>query len=176
MKIKLNYLSVLVVFLLLQFGSEEKPVNEDFGDEINQSKQITKKPVRYFSSLSDKVMISVTEQTIYTNNPVTTLTYYAVDNSNKSVQFRENDRAFVRILGITRLFTNNVEIFHPQKPDGSKDYALFSGDITFPREGIYLVKVCLGKSINLDSEGNKVWPFGCFEDQTSAQVNVYEKN
>ena len=96
--------------------------------------------------------------------------YFAVDGTNKPVHFNKGDKLFVRVLGITKLYTENKEIFHPGEDD-----TIFSGDITFPGEGVYLVKACLGPSMNLDEEGNKVWPFGCFEDTTSVQINVYKK-
>jgi hypothetical protein len=128
-------------------------------------------PVKAFSSATDKITMSVGSQTLYTDNPTTTLTYSATDSSNRLVSFAASDRAFVRILGISHVFTENTEIFHP-----GSDNTIFTGDITLPTPGVYLVKVCLGPSINLDAEGNMIWPFGCFEDQSSVQINVYENS
>ena len=174
MKIGYKILAILailailfVVIFLIDSNKEEKAEPELKSQEIVES-------IRYFSPGSYKIMIDVGTQNIYTDNPTTTLTYYAVDNSNKPVHFRDSDRAFVRILGVTRLFASNNEIFHPVS-NGSKDSTLFLGNISISEPGTYLVKVCLGKSINLDSEGTMIWPFGCFEDQTSVQMNVYEK-
>ena len=163
---------LLIVAFLIYFDTKEDKVEVKPQENLSQE-ALPSPPIKYFSPGSDKIMIGVGTQTLYIDNP-TTLTYYAVDSSNKPVHFREGDRAFVRILGITKLFTNNTEIFHPES-NSSKDYTLFSGNISIPDSGTYLVKVCLGKSINLNIEGTMVWPFGCFEDQTSVQINIYEK-
>ena len=136
--------------------------------------QLSPPAVRYFSSSSDKVAINVKNQTIYTTNPTTIITYSALDSSSNRVNFADSDRAFVRILGITKLYTQNTEILHPTS-NGVKDSTIFSGNITLPEQGTYLVKICLGSSINLNSEGVMVWPFGCFEDDTSVQIKVYKK-
>ena len=162
----LAILSIVIFLIYFSIGNKAEASQENLPQE-------TSEPTRYFSPGSDKIIIGVGTQTLYTNNP-TTLTYYAIDSSNKPVHFREGDRAFVRILGITKLFINNTEIFHPES-NGSKNYTLFSGNISISDVGTYLVKVCLGRSINLNTEGRMVWPFGCFEDQTSVQMNIYEK-
>ena len=77
----------------------------------------------------------------------------------------------MRILGITRLININSEVLHPEV-NGAKDYSVFKGDIKIPEAGTYVIKVCLGPSINLGSQGEIVWPFGCYEDQTSVQMKV----
>ena len=174
-------LVLLIVSLVLQLGAQNNK-SADTATQENEQKEAPSPiqppptPTRYFSSSSDKVVINVGNRTLYTNNPSTTIDYHAIDSSNRYVTFRSGDRAFVRILGITREFSNNIEIFHPKiSGSDSKNSTIFSGNITFPEAGVYLVKVCLGPKINLDEAGNNVWPFGCFEDQTSVQVNVYEK-
>lgn len=164
----LAILSIVIFLIYFNKGEKVESVTEA---EVKLQENL---PQEIFSPGLYKIMIDVGTQNLYTDNPETTLTYYAVDNLNKPVHFRGGDRAFVRILGVTRLFASNTEIFHPGS-DGSKDYTLFLGNISIPYPGTYLVKVCLGKSINLDSEGTMVWPFGCFEDQTSVQMNVYER-
>lgn len=179
-KIALVFGVVLLVVVLVHFDVVKFNVgNSESVDAVSSPVQTappsSPKPapapsVRYFSSASDKVVLSVTNQTVYTDNLKTQFNYSAVDSSGKNVHFRSGDKVFVRILGITRLYNDNVEIFHPDSDD-----TIFSGNITFPGEGVYLVKACLGPSINLDSTGAKVWPFGCFEDTTSVQMNVYEK-
>ena len=105
--------------------------------------------------------------------PTTTLTYYAVDFAGGLLSFASGDRAFVRILGVTHEYTQNTEIFHPLKLNGEIDDRIFTGNITIKEPGIYLIKICLGKSINLDAKGNMIWPFGCFEDSTSEEIEVY---
>lgn len=129
--------------------------------------------VEYFSSSADKIILKTGTQTLYTNNPTTTISYSAVDKSGNRVHFKSSDRAFVRILGITSVFTNNTEIFHP-KSNGTENDTVFSGKISISQPGVYLVKVCLGPKINLNSDGVMVWPFGCYEDTTSVQMNVYQ--
>lgn len=144
-------------------------------ESIVQNTQEITPPVRYFSPGSDNIIISTDSQTLYTNNPETVLTYRAMDNSGNVIHFREGDRAFVRILGVTGFFNNNTEIFHPEL-NGSKDYTLFSGNIrVFSEPGTYLIKVCLGNNINLNSEGVMVWPWGCFEGPASVEIKVYKK-
>ncbi|HUW43499.1 MAG TPA: hypothetical protein VMV95_00875 [Bacillota bacterium] len=170
-KVALFLIILLIIIFLIYFNKDKTE------EELNQqedSSQGVLEPTRYFSPGSDKIMIEVGTQNLYTDTPATTLTYYALDSSNNPVYFRESDRAFVRILGITSLFTNNTEIFHPES-NGSKDYTLFLDKISISEPGTYLVKVCLGRSINLNSEGTLVWPFGCFEDQTSVQMNIYTR-
>ena len=78
-------------------------------------------------------------------------------------------------MGVSHFYNNNTEIFHPKRPDGSIDYTIFLGDINLFEPGIYLIKVCLGKSINLNSEGIMVWPWGCFEDHSSQEIIVYAR-
>ena len=129
--------------------------------------------VEYFSSSADKIVLKTGTQTLYTNRPTTTISYSAVDKSGNPVHFRSSDKAFVRILGVTGVFTNNTEIFHP-KSNGTENDTVFSGEISISKPGVYLVKVCLGPSINLNSDGVMVWPFGCYEDTTSVQMNVYQ--
>ena len=164
---------LLGIGFLMQIIENSKTANVIMESEPEPPKVEASKiePVRYFSESSDKIIIDVGSQTLYTDNPTTTLVYYAVDGSNKQVHFRGSDRAFVRVLGITRVFTENIEIFHPEL-NGVKDDTIFSGDLTILEPGTYLVKVCLGPSINLDSGGTMIWPFGCFEDQTSVQMSV----
>jgi hypothetical protein len=151
----------LVIFFIYSIG-DFNTESEGVETESKTQENSQETSVKYFSS-GDRIIIEAGTQNLYTDNPVTTLTYYAVDSSNKPVPFREGDRAFVRILGVTHLFTNNTEIFHPEI-SGSKDYTLFSGE------------VCLGKSIKLNSEGTMIWPWGCFEDHTSVEIKVYEKS
>ncbi|MDP7520642.1 MAG: hypothetical protein QF567_00195 [Candidatus Pacearchaeota archaeon] len=168
---------IIVAIFLTKFNIKaEEPVVEPVVEEAPEppKPQDTTPQVKYFSESSDKIVLTAGSQIIYTDNPVTSLTYYAVDGSGDLVSFKDGDRAFVRILGITRLVTLNTEIFHPET-NGVEDKTLFTGEINIPLSGTYLVKVCLGPSINLDSEGTMVWPFGCFEDQSSVQMNVYDK-
>jgi len=130
--------------------------------------------IKYFSPGSDKIIITVFDKVLYTYNPTTTLSCYIMDNSGQLVHFRQSDRAFVRILGVTRLYTDNIEIFHPEK-SGSEEDTLFLGNITIPLPGKYLIKVCLVPSINLDSNGTLIWPFGCYDSDSSEVIDVYEK-
>lgn len=130
--------------------------------------------IKYFSPGSDKITISALNKTLYTKKPTTTIIYSATDSSGQLVHFVPSDRAFVRILGVTRLYTNNIEIFHPEK-SGSTDDTLFAGNITIPLPGKYLIKVCVGPSINLDSNGTLTWPFGCYDPDTSEVIDVYQK-
>jgi len=156
----------LALYLILKNGKS--------GDVAPETQGESSATIRYFSPGADKIMITVFDRVLYTNNPTTTLSYYATDNSGQLVYFRQGDRAFVRILGVTRLYTNNTEIFHPEK-SGSEDYTLFLGNITIPLPGKYLIKVCLGPTINLDSEGTLIWPFGCYDSDTSGVIDIYEK-
>ena len=176
-KIALILIILSIAVFLIYFSEDKVEMESVTKEELNPQESLSQEilePIRYFSPGADKIIINVDTQSLYTDNPVTTLTYHAIDNSNNPVHFREGDRAFVRILGITSLFTNNTEIFHPES-NGSKNYNLFSGNISIFDPGTYLVKVCLGRSINLNSEGTMIWPFGCFEDQTSVQMNIYSK-
>jgi len=177
-KLILGLVIFLFVISLLQVNTKNEESTGVVDSELkSQDQLIIESPpvpsVRYFSSSSNKIIISADKQDIYTDNPVTALTYYAVDGSNKPVNFREGDRAFVRIMGVSHFYNENTEIFHPEL-GGSKDYTVFSGDINIPDPGVYIIKVCLGPSINLNSEGVMVWPFGCFEDQNSVEVRVHE--
>jgi len=181
-KVAVILIVLLVVFFLFNLSTKISESNKEAAaaaaaaaksqEQQNNPPKSTQPSIRYFSQ-SDKIILQADSQTIYTKNPETKLTYYAVDGSNKPVHFRDGDRAFVRILGITRLFTENTEIFHPES-NGIKDNTIFSGNISISEPGTYLVKVCLGTNINLDSEGVLTWPFGCYEDQTSLQMNVYQ--
>src|SRR3989339_92310 len=127
---------------------------------------------QYFIKDSKPVEVIVnTGEIISTDNPTTNITFYAVDSSNNPVRFNPQDRAFVRTLGITRLININSEISHPIT-NGVVDYTKFYGNLTISQFGTYVVKICLGPSINLGSVGEIVWPFGCYEDQTSMQMNV----
>ncbi|MAH03491.1 hypothetical protein CMI39_01750 [Candidatus Pacearchaeota archaeon] len=162
---------IIIAIFLIKFNIKEvEPVVEPVVEAPDPPASPTPSPVKYFSESTDKIEMNVGSQILYTDNPTTTLSYFALDDSNNLVSFKDGDRAFVRILGITHLFTENTEIFHP-----GSDNTIFIGDINISFPGVYLIKICLGPSINLDSEGNMVWPFGCFEDQTSIQMNVYEK-
>lgn len=160
---------LLIIFLIFSNSNKEEKQNQE------PTKEPTT-PIKYFNQDSDKITIIASEDALYTDNVSTTLSYYALDNSNQKVSFKEGDRAFVRIMGVTHLYVQNTEIFHPKKSDGSEDNTIFSGKINLDGgPGKYLIKVCLGKSINLNSEGAMVWPFGCFEDQSSEVIDVYEK-
>lgn len=127
------------------------------------------KEIRYFKQ-TDKIILNILNETLYTDNLNTKINYSAIDESGNLVHFKESDRVFVRILGITRLYNDNIEIFHP-----NSNNTIFSGNISFPGKGVYLVKACIGPKINLAKDGSKIWPFGCFEDRTAIQINIYEK-
>jgi len=162
-------LGVLVVaFLLIQslYSDKFSKDNSNADKDINKN-QSALSSTRYFKESSDKIVLSAANEELYSNNPSTTITYYAVDSSNNLAHFKEGDKVFVRVLGITQIYTQNKEIFHAQGND-----TIFSGSITFPGVGVYLIKACLGPKMNVDSDGNKIWPFGCFEDQTSIKIKV----
>ncbi len=163
---------ILIFFVIHQNNNAVYEAKEEAktSQSMIQSSQL---PVKYFDT-SDKIVISADKKVLYMDNPTTGLSYYAFDTSGELVHFREEDKAFVRILGVTRLYTQNTEIPHAARPDETIDDAVFYGNITIPKPGKYLIKVCMGKSINLDSEGNLVWPFGCYEDSTSDVIDVYE--
>ena len=162
-------LASVFLFVYLTIKNEK---SEDNLPEVQDEKPPT---LKYFSAGSDEVVITAFDKVLYTDKPTTVLSCYALDNSNQLVHFRKSDRAFVRILGVTRLYTGNVEIFHPKNSDGSEDDTLFLGNITIPLSGKYLIKVCLGSSINLDSEGTLIWPFGCHDSDSSEVIDVYER-
>jgi len=162
-----NWIKVIIVaVLLIGFILVYSNMNKDVNQEPPAEKQ--PEPVKYFTPGSDKITIIASEDALYTDNPSTTLSYYAVDNSNQRVQFKEGERAFVRIMGVSHFYNANTEIMR-------KNNTLFSGEITIDGgPGTYTIKVCLGKSINLDSDGVMVWPFGCFEDGSSERIDIYE--
>lgn len=190
MKLNLNHRRLIILFAVIiiafsfqYFMKDSKSVEEEIISPALEEPTPTPTPtppqpstpqIREYRQGSDKLAIEVGSQTIYTDHPTTTITFYAVDNTNNPVKFSARDRAFVRSMGVTRLININSEIFHPEV-NGVKDYTKFYGNITIPKFGTYLVKVCLGPSINLGSQGELVWPFGCYEDQTSVQMNVKEK-
>lgn len=163
----------LVIYFSFNGDSEEDISNENLNQEVNQVTQEKSNPVKYFKKGSSKIVIEVDDHILYTDSPTTEIRYYALENSEK-VHFKESDNAYVRILGITRFHQDNVEIFHPNS-EGEIDDTIYSGDITINEPGKYLVKVCLGSSINLDSVGTMIWPFGCHEDSTSVVIDVFEK-
>lgn len=171
-KIGLVFVILLVaVFLIYLKGNtnKEENINENSLEEVKAP--IIKESVRYFSPNADKIVIESGTKTLHSKDNGTKLDYYAVDSAGNKVVFREKDRAFTRILGVTSDYTNNTEIFHPEVND-IKDYTTFSGNIVFSTPGTYLIKVCLGESINLNSAGALEWPWGCFEDQASLEIKV----
>ena len=170
---------LIIIFVSQYFIKDSKPVEVNNTGEIisapADSNPIPPQPstpqIREYRQGIDKLVIEVGSQNIYTDNPTTNITFYAVDSSNNPVRFNPQDRAFVRTLGITRLININSEISHPVT-NGVVDYTKFYGNLTISQFGTYVVKICLGPSINLGSVGEIVWPFGCYEDQTSMQMNV----
>jgi hypothetical protein len=155
---------LIILFFLINFKSkffiENKLVLKESKGEV-----FTNSTIRYFSPKKDKVFIEVGKKILFMNNPETSLTYFSLDESGNLVDFKDKDRAFVRIIGITILFTNNTEIFH-NVVEGVKDNKIFNGIISFNQTGKYLIKICLGTKIGWDT---------CFEDNTSVEINVYEK-
>ncbi|HLD55767.1 MAG TPA: hypothetical protein VJB35_05900 [Candidatus Nanoarchaeia archaeon] len=187
MKLNFKWLLILfgifiIIFSFQYFIKDSKPVEVIVNTgEIISSPPITPIPtqpstpqIREYRQDLDKLIIEVGSQNIYTDNPTTNITFYAVDSSNNPVRFNPQDRAFVRTLGITRLININSEISHPVT-NGVVDYTKFYGNLTISQFGTYVVKICLGPNINLGSTGEIVWPFGCYEDQTSMQMNVKQK-
>lgn len=161
------FLIILLVVIFLIYFNSKKTREENEQELLEQT--------RYFSPSLDKITIDAVDNILYINNPTTILNYYALDNSGNLVHFKQGDRAFVRILGITHLYSDNTEIFHPESADGSIDDTIFTGKITISEPGKFLIKVCIGTSINLNEEGKMIWPFGCFEDTTSDVIDVYNK-
>lgn len=171
-------IGVVVLFVVLFIVSNiyTNFKSEETGEVVSEVEAVVQEPtpppapsVRYFAQGSDSVTISAAEKTLSLDNPTTTLTYSA-----GGAHFSGGDRAFVRILGISveEPYTQNAEIYHPVSADGSTDNSVFSGDITIDEPGKFLIKVCLGPSINLDANGKMIWPFGCWEDSTSEVVDV----
>lgn len=172
-----NFLIFIVVVLVVAFlfiflnSKEEKSVSK-------QDQPPTPfETVKYFTPSVDKITITASDEVLYAGNPSTTLSYYALDDSNQRVNFKEEDRAFVRIMGVSHFYNDNTEIFHPENPDGSKNSTIFSGDITITGgPGVYTLKVCLGETINLNEEGVMVWPWGCFEDGAFERIEIVANN
>src|SRR3989304_10516528 len=163
-------LAVLLIVISLVYSNKKRITETEessLGKNLSQAVAESSDKINYFSPGSHKIVIDASSEKIGVNE-VVTIYYYSLDGERNRVHFREGDRAFVRILGVTHLSNNNTEIFHPSS-NGSKDNTIFSGNITLLKPGIYLIKVCLGGGINLDSEGVLVWPWGCFEDSSSEE-------
>jgi hypothetical protein len=170
----LLFLAVLLIIISLVYfnkNSLKDTEEKSLGTNPSPAAAGSQNKIKYFSPGSDKIVIEASSEKINVSE-VVTIYYYAIDGENNRVRFKEEDRAFVRVLGVTDYFNNNTEIFHPSS-NGSKNNTIFSGNFTFIKSGVYLIKVCLGTHINLDSEGVMVWPWGCFEDPSSEEIRVY---
>src|SRR3989339_819607 len=122
---------------------------------------------QYFIKDSKPVEVIVNTGEIISSPPITPIP--TQPSTPQIREYRQDLDKLIIEVGSQNIYTDNPTT------NGVVDYTKFYGNLTISQFGTYVVKICLGPNINLGSTGEIVWPFGCYEDQTSMQMNVKQK-